>query len=188
MIGGVPAIDKAWILKWAAAYMAGNPAHLALETRLLNTDGPAARSRGHYLPQEVHDIAGKWKNGNRNLPSLKQNSAADIVDITRVAFSAPQDLQHRILTLLSGVLVPSATALLVFAFPDVHTVIDVRAIEALDTLSQRGMMPNPPPLVPKGLPPYAPYRAYCVDLAKANGVSLRDLDRALWKWNEQGMQ
>ena len=53
-----------------------------------------------------------------------------------MAFAAPERFQHRVLTLLDGISVPSASALLAVAFPDRHTILDFRSTEALKRLGE----------------------------------------------------
>ena len=79
------------------------------------------------------------------------------------------------LTLLSGVQLPTATALLSVAFPDRHTIADVRSTEALEQLGEWD-----------GHGGYLAYRDACQRLAKGLDVSLRTLDRALWQWSKAG--
>ena len=87
----------------------------------------------------------------------------------------PERLQHRLLTLLDGVRVPTATALLAIALPDRHTVLDVRSTEALSRLGWWD-----------GAGGYRRYLDVCQRLAERAGVDLRTLDRALWRWSKDG--
>ena len=119
---------------------------------------------------------GQWKSP-RAKRSLESNSDDMIHDITATAFTAPLPIQHRILTLLSGVEVPMASALLMVWQPEEHTVIDVRAVASLVAL---GEIPDP---APKKYPPYMGYLAVCKAIAQRVGCDLRRLDRALYGAN-----
>lgn len=111
----------------------------------------------------------------RSRPGIAANSGSDIRQITGMAFAAPEPLQHRALTLLSGVGVPTATALLAVAFPDRHTIIDVRSTESLSRLEEWD-----------GQGGYLGYLDACRSLAARLEVALRTLDRALWQWSKNG--
>ena len=89
-----------------------------------------------------------------------------------MAFAAPERLQHRVLTPLSGVRVPTANALLAVAFPDRHTIIDFRSTEALKRLRMWD-----------GTGGYLTYLEVCSRLAGRLDSDLRTLDRALWRWS-----
>lgn len=164
------AIKKAFVAKWSEQYLADVP---SAEVELLDRVGPAVAARGHYERDEFLAV-GKWKSP-RPGKHLAANSDADIVDVTRIALGAPTRLQHRILTLLNGVQVPMATALLAVAQPDRHTIFDVRGAEALVRVGAWD-----------GQGGYPSYREASVLVAAALGVSLRTLDRALWQWSKHG--
>jgi len=92
-----------------------------------------------------------------------------------MALAAPEQIQHRILTLLDGVRVPTATALLAVACLRRHTILDVRSTESLVRLGFWD-----------GTGGYRAYLEVCRRLADAVGADLRTLDRALWRWNKDG--
>ncbi len=100
-----------------------------------------------------------------------------IRDITSTALAAPPPIQHCILTLLHGVGVPMASALLMVWQPDQHTVIDVRAVKSLVNNSE---IDDPAPDL---YPPYMKYLDKCKEISKRCGRSLRTVDRALYKAN-----
>ena len=160
---GPMAIKKPFVTKWSKQYLASLP---SVEGDLLDRVGPAVVARGHYERDEFLAV-GRWKSP-RPSQHLAANTDADIVDVTRIALGAPTRLQHRILTLLSGVQIPMATALLAVALPDRHTIFDFRSAEAL-AVSVLGTGRAGDRLTGK--------RA-CWSAATL-GVSLRTLDRAL---------
>jgi hypothetical protein len=159
-----------WVRTWADRYIAkmGDT-----ELHLLEAVGPAVAARGHYEPGELSDVA-RWKTP-RSQSLIASNPAVDVRDITSAAFLAPEHLQHRVLTLLIGVRVPTATALLTVAFPDRHTIVDVRSTEALAKIGEWD-----------GTGGYRPYLEVCRRLATELDVDLRTLDRALWRWSKDG--
>jgi hypothetical protein len=164
------AIKKAFVAKWSKQYLADLP---AAEVDLLDRVGPIVAARGYYERDEFLAV-GRWKSP-RPGKHLAANTDDDIVDVTRIALGSPTRLQHRILTLLNGVQVPMATALLAVVLPDRHTIFDVRSSEALARIGAWD-----------GEGGYPSYRAVSVQVAGALGVSLRALDRALWQWSKQG--
>jgi hypothetical protein len=162
--------NQRFVLGWAAEYVANMD---PLEVRLLGDVGPAAAARGHYEPDEFAEVA-RWKSP-RSSRRIAGNSTSDIRDITGLAFGAPERLQHHVLRLLDGVGEPTATALLAIAFPDRHTIIDVRGREALQRLGEWDAKGG-----------YLPYLDACRRLAARVDVDLRTLDRALWQWSKDG--
>jgi hypothetical protein len=106
-------IGKSFVLTWAALC---EQRMGSTEPWLLDNVGPAAAARGHCEPDEFTAVA-RWKTP-RSRPAIAANSGSDIRQITAMVFAAPESLQHRALTLLHGVGVPTATALLAVAFPD----------------------------------------------------------------------
>lgn len=164
-------LERATLLAWADAYEQAMPRE---EVRLLGEVGPVVVARGHYEPDEFVAVA-RWKTP-RTGPRIAANSDADIREITAVAFHAPERLQHRMLTVLDGVGIPTATALLTIAFPQQHTVLDYRVTESLAHLGEWA-----------GTGGYVEYLGACRSLARRLKVDLRTLDRALWQWSKDGL-
>jgi hypothetical protein len=97
-------LDADWIDYWAGDY---DPAS---DEEVLNDVGPRLRQRGCYDRQDLLAV-GRWKSA-RALSRLNSNTDTMIRDITRTALAAPEPIQHLVLTLLNGVLVPMASSLL----------------------------------------------------------------------------
>src|SRR5712691_5337031 len=116
-----------------------------------------------------------------------QNSGVEVKEITSTALAAPEDRQTRILGKLHGVADPMASALLMVWDPKRHTVLDARAVAALERLLRRGLLEEEVPERDGLYPPYPAYLQCCRAIAQRLGVNLRQLDRALWKWNEMRM-
>jgi hypothetical protein len=178
-------MNRQFVLDWSQRYMAASSKAVAAEVELLEEVGWAVRRRGHYTKPELIRV-GDWK-AARNRSRLAQNSSDDVEHITRMALAAPEHLQHRYLSVLHGVGAPMASALLTVWVPERNTVLDYRAVGALEALERNGALPES---VPPRRGAYPDYRAYvdcCLAIASRLAVSLRDLDRALWKWHEQDM-
>jgi len=81
-----------------------------------------------------------------------------------------------------------ASAILTVWRPAENTVLDYRAVEALQELARRGVLGSDAPKGRQGaLPGYWAYLQIYRPIAERLGVSCRDLDRALWKWNKAEM-
>lgn len=180
------AMDRAFVTCWSQRYLNDDPAAAAKEEKLLTQVGSAVRQRGWYSKAELIQV-GEWKARGRIRGRLAQNSDADVKEITRTALAAPDDRQHLILGRLHGVADPMASALLMVWDPERHTVLDVRAVAALERLQRRGLLKEEVPERDGLYPPYPAYLQCCRAIALRLDVNLRDLDRALWKWNEMKM-
>ena len=139
-------IDVSWIDYWADHYPVN------ADSEVLNEVGARVRERGHYDRQDFIRV-GVWKS-QRAKSRMASNSDEMIHDITATALTAPLAIQHRILTLLKGVEVPMASSLLTVWQPEVHTVIDVRAVNSL-VKNQEIPVPG------DKYPPYMEYLTVC---------------------------
>ena len=166
------AIDAAWIDYWASRYEQENPGY---DDVVLNEVSARVRQRGAYDRADLLTV-GRWKTA-RVLPSLGSNSDEMIEDITRTALLAPESIQHRVMALLHGVGVPMASSLLMVSNPDVHTVLDVRAV---NSLVANGELDDPEP---ESYPPYLDYLTVCRAITDRCRCGLRRLDRALYQAN-----
>jgi hypothetical protein len=169
----VTTLNAAWIDFWAKRYDPNSDAEV------LNEVGPRVRERGCYDRDDLLTV-GRWK-AARVLPRLDSNADEMIHDVTSTALAAPEPIQRLILTLLSGVQVPMASSLLMVWQPDVHTVIDVRAVKSLVA---HGQIADP---APKSYPRYMDYLKVCKSIAERCGRSLRTVDRALYQANGQAV-
>lgn len=90
-------------------------------------------------------------------------------------------MRHHVLCILAGVGQPVASAILTIWKPETQTVLDVRAVAALQALGELQ------PTKTGGLPDYWNYLERFREVASDLHVTHRDLDRALWKWHKAGM-
>jgi hypothetical protein len=136
--------------------------------------GAAARARGHYAREEFLVLCA-WKTP-RSRPKVAANPEATVIEATGASFAAT-DEEARISALLGleGVGVPTASTLLYFAFPDDYPILDVRALDSLG-VGPRSQYP---------VSFWLQYLAVCRELARCNGVSLRTLDKALWRQSKE---
>ena len=183
--------DRGFIESWRARYFnQSKPSQIEDEEDLLARVGPSIRQRGYYTVAELQRV-NRWKlPTERNRSWLAKNSHHRVRAVTEKALAAPEPLQLYTLQLLHGVSAAVASALLIFPFPDRHTVIDFRVARALEALDNAGQLPDEllwrqrPPSNNSWLPPYPPYLDACRRLAAHLNVNLRDLDRALWQWHK----
>ena len=132
-------MDRAFVTLWSQRYLDDDPSAAAKEGKLLSEVGGAVRQRGWYSKPELIQV-GEWKARGRIRGRLAQNSDTDVREITKIALTAPEDRQCRILGKLHGVADPMASALLMIWDPEHHTVLDFRAFAALERLQRRGLL------------------------------------------------
>lgn len=177
-----------FVAHWSGRYVTEEMKN-GREQRLLEEIGPAASARGYLTASELTEI-GKWKS-RRSTGYLVNNRPGLVEDVTRLAFAlaTPPYLRHRILCLMKGVQPAVASAILTVWSAGEYTVLDYRAVGALQMLEKRGLLPGlaAPPGGRGSLPAYWPYLQVCRAAAEHLGVSLRSLDRALWKWHRASM-
>jgi hypothetical protein len=127
---------------------------------------------GDYSLSNLQTIIA-WKSP-RSTGRVQRNSEADVADALHLARSAKTDRSAvAVLIGLRGVDVPVASAIVAAVDPNRFTIVDYRALESLG-------VKRPSPTIDF----YLEYVAYCRSLAMEHGVSLRDLDRALWQWSK----
>lgn len=130
---------------------------------------------GDYSRANLKTII-RWKSPRR-IAYLDHNTDVEIARSLRFASDPRTSEKSGIETLckLHGVGVPTASAILTTIIPEKYTIIDFRALESLGVAK----WPN------DSVEYYIGYLQKCRELASANGVSLRTLDRALWRWSKE---
>ena len=158
-----PRISKGWIDAWAAEY-------------------------GDYDSARVEDLFGKarptyddiervyrWKS-SRSVGHFLTNDSEHVVSAVRSALRANDDAAALAwVETLNGVKARTGSALLAIFRPDRYTVMDWRARQTLEAFGyledlRRASWTNVWP----------GYMSRCREIASRTGVTLRDLDRALW--------
>ncbi len=162
-----------------------NPARIPALVKGYNPsdDNPALKAGkairdGTYTRANVKVIF-CWKTKGRGITRLDKNSDAEIRDALSLATAARTERAAiSVLRGLQGVDTPVASAILTAIDPERYTVIDFRALEALGNETND-----------RSVNFYLNYLDACRQLAKKHKVSLRDFDRALWRWSwEQGQK
>jgi hypothetical protein len=161
--------DIASIRKLAAEHKPQETAEDALWARIT----PKVLARGYYEKREFLQVC-DWKS-HRIGPLCQSNSRRDVEVVTRAALSSPDErVRIETLTVRRGVNWPTAFALLHFGHPQPYPVIDFRALWSLG-------ITKPPPYTFEF---WSSYVEYCRRQANEAGVSVRDLDRALWQYSK----
>jgi hypothetical protein len=138
------------------------------------TAGAAARARGHYTREEFIEVC-RWKTA-RSASRVAANTQKAVADATGRAFASSDEAQRMTALLeLNGVGVPTASALLFFAFPDDYPILDVRALESLGVQSRSQY----------SVSFWLAYLEACRNLASRHGVHIRALDKALWQYSKE---
>ncbi len=120
-----------------------------------------------------------WKS-NRTKTKIKKGLDADnktVASLMREVSEAttPKD-KVAVLWRIRGIGPAVASAILTVCYPNEFTVLDSRVWETLNQMSVKGL----PMRYPCSIEEYLQYCQACQRLADQVGVSLRDLDRALW--------
>jgi hypothetical protein len=146
----------------------------AKDDRACLAAGAAAIARGHYTREELILICA-WKT-ERSKSRVATNSDTDVQFATSRAFRSKDEAKRlEALTDLDGVGVPTASALLYFAFPEDYPILDVRALESL---GQRARTVYPTTY-------WLEYLFACRRIATELDVAIRTLDKALWQWSKE---
>jgi hypothetical protein len=137
------------------------------------------RARGAmYLTRAELVRIGEWK-ASRIRPLIARNTPAGVRGLTAAAFlTRDERLRIRLLQGLSGVGLPVASVILHFAEPARYPVYDVWVHIALRRLVGERFPPTPDGWVA--------YVACLQQLARRHRVSLRTLDKALWRLGKEG--
>jgi hypothetical protein len=155
---------------WAARFPAGTDG-------VIDAIAPQVRARGHFTRQEFLDTY-RWKT-HRTLYLAEGYTEAQIADVTGVAFrQTDEKLRVCLLRVLDGVDWPVASTLLHVGVSADYPIIDFRALWSLHSA-----MPS--------APSFAFWWAYvecCRDLAARAGVTVRELDKALWAYSEANQE
>jgi hypothetical protein len=157
--------DPANIPKLAAEYMANPRAN----DQVMEDAGRRIASGDFSRPNL--EVIYRWKSPRR-IRLLGQNTDAEIEQALKQAIGAA-DAKEAVdaLTTLDGVGVKMASAILTAIDPERYTVLDFRALEALNVKDSGNAHL------------YVVYVEACRSRAKKYGVTMRDFDRANWQWS-----
>jgi hypothetical protein len=143
------------------------------ETSLLDLRS-GVQEAGHITKDQLRMVA-RWK-APRSAGHIEGNTESYVKEITSWAFSANEDRSRiEVLTLLDGVLWPSASVILHLFHKEPYPILDYRA---LWSVGQE---------VPKqySFSFWWSYVVFCRAVARRNSVDMRTLDRALWQYSKE---
>jgi hypothetical protein len=152
--------------KWAARNL-GDSSHM-------QTLGESARNRGHVSRAEFLAICAV--KSPRTKPRCSSNATELIEEATRISFTSSNDeMRIRSLMILAGVSWPTASFILHFCHPGKYPILDFRALWSLSV--------DKPPIYTYHF--WMQYVEFCRALAERHGMSMRDLDAALWQYSKE---
>ncbi len=170
-----PFSDRAAVLRleevyWTLITTVERDAERSFEREL-----PACRER-QELGKDLFVRIARWKSV-RKTPNYKANSEDLVRSATGAAFRAETDAEAlAALTVLDGVAVRTASALLQWLLPDRYPILDFRVVRALGEAQPSNW--DDPRL-------YERIATAVRGHAQRLEVDLRTLDRALWAWDKQ---
>ncbi len=134
-----------------------------------------------YLNKKYFVRLARWKTP-RQRPAYERNPEARIIEATRLAYSALDPLvKLHVLIALEGVNVAVAACILHYLHPDRFPIFDIRA---RTTLKKQGMWNRR--INDASDKAWEDYIGVMRQLSKRLGVSLRELDKALFAYDKWG--
>jgi len=126
---------------------------------------------------------GCWKS-TRPKPFYEANDECLIEEVTRLAYELTNDrIKLHILQLLKGVGVPVASTILHFLQPDIFAIFDTRVLESLNKAKKWDKAKDD-----ASDETWLEYTTIMRNLSANLGVTLRDLEKALWAHDTGGKQ
>ena len=160
---------------WSSLYAYDKP---DLENEIINVIGPDAKKHG-WLSKEQFLKVCKWKT-ERSKSRCEKNDERLIRDITSIALNHPNEkLRIETLTLLDGVLWPTASVFLHFFHADQYPILDFRALWSLG-------IEKPPAQYDFEF--WWEYVLCCRNLSKESGLDMRTIDKALWAYSNENQK
>ena len=136
---------------------------------------PDVLRRGYLTRAELHKVA-YWKTRNifGRADLTLENSDNFIKEITTQAFTSTDNWEKLIsLTRLEGIREPVASAILHLYDKGQYPILDIHALWSVGLDWKKRT----------SYPFWPEYVQFCRDIANRNNVSMRELDRALWKYS-----
>ena len=135
---------------------------------------PRVRHAGYLTRQDLLEI-GVWKSP-RIRSKVLSNDDSLVREATRIALSTPEErLRLYVLLALRGVGWPVSSVILHLCHDDPYPILDFRAVWSASVD------------VPKAytFDFWEAYTAFCRGTSESAGVSMRQLDRAMWKYSKE---
>lgn len=139
--------------------------------------GLAVKSRGHMTKSEFLEICA-WKT-QRSKSRCARNPSHLVEEATRLSLSADsEEIRIGMLMLLTGVDWATASVILHFCHHDRYPILDFRALWTVGI--------DKPPRITFQF--WSAYTQFCRSIARRLGISMRELDRALWQYSKDHQQ
>lgn len=162
--------------------------YYSLENYLFDEVSNSFKTRGYLTAEEFFAII-IWKS-NRSKTKLKfleegTSISEKIKRLTEKIHNETNDLEKiKILQnkkIVRGIGIPVASAILSVCYPNYFTITDYRAVASLQKLSKKKEIQKTVPTnTPSSAKSYINYVKICQEIAQEKGLTLRELDKALW--------
>lgn len=156
------------VKNWACRYPCDE------DSEVIDVVAPQATGRG-WLTKSEFMVLSDWK--SKRVRSRSQMNSEEIIRcVTQTALSTEcEELRIRVLTLLQGVSWPMASVILHFLHRDPYPILDFRALWSLG-------IDKPPEY---NFDFWRSYTQFTRDTTAKCGVTMRELDRALWQFSKE---
>ena len=135
------------------------------------------KKNGFMNKEDLFSVA-RWK-APRSAGNVDKNTEEFVREITEMSLCAKDErVRIEVLTLLDGVLWPTASVILHLFHVDKYPILDYRALwsVSLDVPSQYNFKF------------WWPYVVFCRGVASRNNVDMRTLDKALWQYSKENQR
>lgn len=157
---------------WSLTYSYDKP---ELEKEIINVLVPEVSKVGFLTKEQFLKVC-KWKT-ERSKSRCEKNDEELIRDVSTIALSHPNEkLRIETLTLLDGVLWPTASVFLHFFHKDQYPILDFRALWSLG-------IDAPPSQYDFEF--WWEYVLFCRGLSQKSELDMRTIDKALWAFSSK---
>ena len=133
-------------------------------------------AKKNYLTKSDFINIGRWKS-TRPTKHYESNDDKLVREVSKIAFTTKnEELRIKVLKILNGCNYPLASTILHFKFPNRYTIIDYRVLWSLQGIKRP---------IKYSYELWNNYVKEIRSLAKQYKVSIRTLDKALWKYSEK---
>ncbi|WP_251961109.1 hypothetical protein [Salinibacter ruber] len=155
---------------WADRYSYATPEENARHV----ATGSKFEEKGYLTLNQLARLC-EWKTP-RSQPDVQKNSELFVREVTRSCVTSDSErVRIEVLTLLDGVAWSTASVILHFGHPDPYPIIDYWALWSLGV--------DEPSRYTFGL--WSQYVQTCRVLSEKSGLSMREVDQALWQYSKK---
>ncbi|MBA7685235.1 hypothetical protein ES703_93653 [subsurface metagenome] len=174
-------ISKEFVERWSDEYDKRSDEHIEVKVEREIRDWLAKQHEPKYLDKEHFVKLGWWKS-RRQINNYKANPEILIKEATRLAYEASDKKPKlHILQILKGVQVPVASTILHFLHPNKFPIFDIHVRVSLKNAGKWKKSTDD-----ASAEAWLEYIDLMRGLSNQLGVSLRDLDKALWAYDKWG--